>query len=152
MEIITNVIWIDPNVENEENSKYQKELKKIANIRLKCYKTVDEAINHLKTIKFQETKIIISGKLYIDFIEFFQKNILDMRIVPKIIIFTSDKEKFIKKNNRYKHIIDDKFYNYGGIKIIFDDIKKFVNENKELTVTKSLKITKTNDEIQFTFE
>ena len=64
MEIITNVIWIDPKIQNEENTEYKKELEKIGNIKLKCFVKVNDAINHLKTIKFQETKIIISGKVF----------------------------------------------------------------------------------------
>jgi len=153
MEIITNVIWIDPNIKNEENSEYKKKLEKIGNIKLKCFETVKEAINHLKKIKFQETKIIISGKVYIEFVELFQENILDMCVVPKIIIFTSNKEKFIEKNLGFKSIIDDLFYNYGGIKILFEDIKAFImNENKEVNSYKSLKSKRKGDEIPFTFE
>ena len=153
MEIITNVIWIDPNIKNEENSKYKIELEKIKNIKLKCFKQAKEAINHLKTIKFQETKIIISGKVFFEFVQLFQENILDMCVVPKIIIFTGNKEKFIEKSRGYKSTFDDLFYIYGGIKILFEDIKAFItNENKEVNSTKSLKSQKTNNEIQFTFE
>jgi len=153
MEIITNVIWIDPNIKNEENSEYKEKLEKIGNIKLKCFETVKEAINHLKKIKFQETKIIISGKVYIEFVELFQENILDMCVVSKIIIFTSNKEKFIEKNRGYKSIIDDSFYNYGGIKILFEDIKAFImNKNKEVNSKKSLKSKRKGDEIPFTFK
>ena len=154
MEIITNVIWIDPNIKNEENTKYKKELEKIGNIKLKSFVKVNDAINHLKTIKFQETKIIISGKVFFEFVQLFQENILDMRVVPKIIIFTSNKEKFIEKSRGYKSTFDDIFYINGGIKILFEDIKAFItNENKEVSSTKSLKSQKkNNNEIQFTFE
>jgi hypothetical protein len=133
MEIVTNVIWIDPNIKNEENSGYKTELEKIGNIRLKCFEKVEEAINQLKKIQFEETKIIISGKVFVDFVLLFQENILDMRVVPKIIIFTGNKEKFLEKNRGYKSIIDDLFYIYGGIKILFQDIKAFItSENKEV--------------------
>ena len=154
MEIITNVIWIDPKIQNEENTEYKKELEKIGNIKLKCFVKVNDAINHLKTIKFQETKIIISGKIFFEFVQLFQENILDMRVVPKIIIFTSNKEKFIEKSRGYKSTFDDIFYINGGIKILFEDIKAFItNENKEVNSTKSLKSQKkNNNEIQFTFE
>ena len=153
MEIVTNVIWIDPNIKNEENSGYKTELEKIGNIRLKCFEKVEEAINQLKKLQFEETKIIISGKVFIDFVLLFQENILDMRVVPKIIIFTGNKEKFLEKIRGYKSIIDDLFYIYGGIKILFQDIKAFItNENKVVNSTESLKSTKTNNETQFTFE
>ena len=134
---ITHVIWIDPNIDSEENEDYQEDLKK-TKCKLKCFKKEDEAIKYIKTIKFKETKIIISGKSYIEFILSFQKNILNMYIVPKIIIFTSNKEKVIQKKNEYKNIIDDSFYNYGGIKTIFDDIEEFIR-NK---IKKTIKINK----------
>ena len=104
--------------------------------KLKCFKTVEEAIIYLKTIK-----IIISGKLYIKFIQSFLQNILDMFIVPKIIIFTGDKERFIKNNDKYKSIIKDPFYNYGGIKVIFEDIQNFIKskKNKEVNSTNLIK-------------
>ena len=151
--IISNVIWIDPNIDSEENEEYQENLKK-AKCKLKCFKKVDEAIKYLKTIKFEETKVIISGKSYIEFALSFQKNILNMFIVPKIIIFTSNKEKVIQKKNEYKNMIDDLFYNYGGIKTIFNDIQDFIinEKNKEIKPTKKLKSTKTNNDTQFTFE
>ena len=77
-----------------------------------------------------------------------------MYIVPKIIIFTSNKEKVIQKKNEYKNMIDDSFYNYGGIKTIFNDIEEFIinEKNKEIKSKKLLKSTKTNNDIQFTFE
>ena len=151
--IIQNVIWIDPNVDNNENKDHQKDTEK-KKCKLKCSKKVEEAIIYLKTIKFEEVKIIISGKSYIKFIQSFLQNILVMYIVPKIIIFTSDKEKFIKNNDKYKSIIKDPFYNYGGIKIIFEDIQNFIKNKKikEINSTNLIKTKKSNDEIQFTFD
>ena len=151
--IIQNVIWIDPNVDNNENKDYQKDIQKMK-CKLKCFKKVEEAIIYLKTIKFEEVKIIISGKSYIKFIQSILQNILVMYIVPKIIIFTSDKEKFIKNNDKYKSIIKDPFYNYGGIKIIFEDIQNFIKNKKikEINSTNLIKTKKSNDEIQFTFD
>ena len=45
-----NVIWIDPNVDNNENKDYQKDIEKMK-CKLKCFKKVEEAIIYLKTIK-----------------------------------------------------------------------------------------------------
>ena len=50
-----------------------------------------------------------------------------MYIAPKIIIFTKNKEDFIKLNKGYNN---DKFYIYGGIVTKFDDIKNFL-KNKD---------------------
>ena len=69
---ITHVIWIDPNIDSEENEDYQEDLKK-TKCKLKCFKKEDEAIKYIKTIKFKETKIIINGKSYIDVFYHFKK-------------------------------------------------------------------------------
>ena len=98
MEVISNIIWVDSNVDNEENSKYQKELESIWYIKLKCFKNIKDSINYIKQIKFVETKIIISGRLYIEFIDTFIKNINNINVIPKIIIFTKNKDNII--NNK----------------------------------------------------
>ena len=54
---ITNVIWIDPNVDNEENTYYTQELKKIKNVKINCFKNVMDALAFIKQIKFSETNI-----------------------------------------------------------------------------------------------
>ena len=55
----SNVIWIDANIDNVENSKYISELKTIGSLRLRLFKNVDKAIQHMKFIDFNETKVII---------------------------------------------------------------------------------------------
>ena len=63
----TIVLWIDANIDNEENKEYIKELNLNGSIRLKLFKNVKSAIEQLKYIEFKETKIIISGSLYNEF-------------------------------------------------------------------------------------
>ena len=138
-------IWIDENVDNEENTKYAKELESMGLLNHKLCKEVDEAINHLKYIEFQETKVIISGRLYKEFVKKFKENIIDMCVAPKIIIFTKNKENFIEYNKDYQNNIN-LFYAYGGIATTFDEIKKFLKD--EIIPQKMKKI----DDIQLTFE
>ena len=64
----TIVLWIDANIDNEENKEYIKELNTNGSIRLKLFKNVESAIEQLKYIEFKETKIIISGSLYNEFV------------------------------------------------------------------------------------
>ncbi len=92
---ISNIIWIDTNIDNEENILYLKELEMIGNFKINCFKSVEKAIEIIKTINFDQTFIIICGKLYKDFIEKFKENLKDIYIVPKIIIFTINEEKLI---------------------------------------------------------
>jgi hypothetical protein len=122
MEDISYVIWIDPNIDNKINIQYQKELKAMSYLKLQCFNNIDDALIYIKTLKFIETKIIISGKLYIQFINLFIKNIKFINVIPKIIIFTSNKNLFIENNINHKNIINHSFYNFGGIKTTFDEI------------------------------
>jgi len=125
MAVLSNIIWISKNEDKiidflktfESSSFY------------KCYHfpSIEEAISKIKTFRFDETFIIVNGNLYIQFIEQFQNNLKDLYIVPKIIIFTDNKEEFINKNNEYKKIINHPFYNSGGIKSNFDEISNFIS-------------------------
>ena len=62
------VLWIDSNIENEENKVIINELKSIESLRLKLFKNIETAFEQLKYIEFKETKIIISEDLYSAFI------------------------------------------------------------------------------------
>ena len=66
-------IWIDENVDNEENTKYSKELESMGLLSFRLFKEIDKAINHMKFIEFQETKVIISGSLYNEFVKSLKK-------------------------------------------------------------------------------
>ena len=141
----SNVIWIDANIDNVENSKYISELKTIGSLRLRLFKNVDKAIQHMKFIDFNETKVIISGRLYSEFVQSFKENIIDMCVAPKIIIFTGSKEKFIEYNKNYQNA-SNIFYTFGGIATSFNEIKNFLQNDK------GIKKVNNPDEIQLTFE
>ena len=81
-----NIIWIDAKVENEENTSYLKSLEGIANTKISCYKNIDDAVVFIKRLKFSETNIIISGRLYADFIQRLKDILGDIFIIPKIIV------------------------------------------------------------------
>ncbi len=140
-----HTIWIDENIDNEENTKYSKKLESIGLLSLKLFKEIDKAINHMKNINFLETKVIVCDSLYSEFVNKFKENILDMFVAPKIIVFTKNKEKFIENNKEYQNNINS-FYKFGGIATTFDEIKKFLkNKNQPQKMKKS-------DDIQLTFE
>ena len=145
MVFISNIIWIDENIANEENKKYIKELQTIGSLRVRCFAKVEKAISHMKFIEFQDTKVIISDKLvYDEFINKFEENLLDMYVIPKIILFLKNKDKFNDIMNFQN--INNSFYNYGGIKTSFQEIKNYLlNKN-------SPKSTKKPSDVQLTFE
>ena len=121
----SNVIWLDANIDSQENFEYIKELRSIGSIRLRLSKSVDKSIKILKNIDFQETKIIISGRLYPEFIKSFRENILDICVAPKIIVFTRSKKKFLEYNKGYQDE-DNAFYSSGGIASSFEELKKLL--------------------------
>ena len=119
----SNVIWIDKNINrnNEENENYLKYLK-IKNFTIYKCENIKSGIDIINKIKFEDTYIIVSGSFYQDFILNFKNNLKDFYVIPKIIIFTWDKNLFLEKNAKIKNIIEDSFYNLGGIQTFFDEI------------------------------
>ena len=122
-----NVIWIDENVDNEENTGYLKDLNALG-YNVQCFKNVDEGFDLVKSIRFESTKIIISGRLYIKFVKKFIDNINEIYVIPKIIIFTLNKERFIKSNKANEDLINHPFFNCGGIKVIITDVISFLKD------------------------
>ena len=137
------VIWIDDDPNSKEKLNFAEKINSLGSYTLKKYINVDSAIEFMKGIEFEETKIIISDKLYFDFVKKFKENILNMRIAPKIIIFSKNKQIFVSNNRNY---LNNGFYNSGGVVDSFQEIDKFLDGKKELR-----KITNADD-VELTFE
>ena len=161
-----NVIWIDENLDNDEYKGYLKELVSLG-YNVQCFENVDEGFDLVKSIKFESTKIIISGKFYVKFIKKFVDNLNSIFVIPKIIIFTRNKERFVKFNKDNKDIINHPFFNFGGIRTVIGDVIKFLkdeieqnrakkstaNKNKNLKASKFLENRlKTKDNAKLTFD
>ena len=143
-----NILLIDSKAD-----KLLKYLKSKLILNVQVLENVDNAINYMKKIKFEETKVIIIDILFSEFITAFKENLLDMYFAPKIIILSNDKYKFIESNKNYQDK-NNEFYKYGGVVNNFEDIKDFIEKNdKQILeeVSVSEKINNTN-EIQLTFE
>ena len=150
------IIWIDKNINNIENQSYLTILKE-GNFKIDTYKDIESGLKEIKDKKnnFKDIYVILSGLFYQDFILKFKENLKNIFVVPKFIIFTSDKELFLEKNSNIKDFIENKFYNLGGIQTlvegVYDDFlinkswkKNFNTENKGLN-------TEIKEE-QYTFE
>ena len=120
-----NVIWIDGNIVEKEYVKYLKNIESNNSLKVQAFKNTDDALNYMKNLKFQETKVILSGRLYSKFIKDFKENLKEIFIVPKIIIFTSNKDNFIKYNEEYLNS-ENAFYTFGGIATTFREITLFL--------------------------
>ena len=126
MVAISNIIWVNSDAKNEEQQKFLKELEPIWYLKIKSFKNIKEAIDYIKIIEFVETKIIVNGELYIEFINHFINNLNELNVIPKIIIFTKQKDLFINYHKQYEKIINNPFYNFDGIKTTFEEIKQFL--------------------------
>ncbi len=132
------IIWIDKNVNNNENTDYINSITyqslniKVDIYNIKKFIDIDSSIKHLKTLKFIETIIIVSGSLYKDFVKTLKMNYEDIYVIPKIIIFTTEK----RKKSLIKDCQNCNFFCYGGIKTSFNEIKNFLDsQQKENSVT-----------------
>ena len=127
------IIWIDENVNNDENTGYINSITyQYLNIKVDIYNIkkfidIDSAIKYIKTIKFKETFIIVSGNLYKDFVKTLKKNYTDIYVIPKIIIFTTEK----RKQSLIKDCQNCNFFCYGGIKTSFNEIQNFLRSQQE---------------------
>ena len=55
-------------VYNRENLDYVKELEKLGYEKIRLFQKVNEAFDYMKSILFEETKIIVGEKLYNEFV------------------------------------------------------------------------------------
>ena len=143
------IIWIDREIYNEENQGYVKDLEQLGYKKLRLFEKIGEALDYMKSIQFEETKIIVSGRLFNEFINIFKANILDICFMPKIIVFTGNKKRFLSYNQDYEKI-ENKFYTYGGIATIIDEIKDFLNKennniNKNLLIDSQMNQNDSNN-------
>ena len=151
------IIWIDREVYNEENQDYVKEIEKLEYKKLRLFDNVNEAMDYMKSIQFEETKIIVSGALFSEFINVFKENIRDMYFAPKIIVFTANKKKFLEYNHDYEKN-ENIFYTFGGIATKIDEIKEFLKKENNNIINDTndssffVNETENNSGKQFEFE
>ena len=124
----TLIIWIDKNVNNNENISYQKTIEKEDEIKLKCFEEINQGIECIKEIKFQKTIIIISGSFYKEFFNLFERCVDDINIIPKIIIFTGNLNNFNSYNFDKTHF-NHPFYNIGGVVDDIDTLMEFIKKS-----------------------
>jgi len=138
------IIWIDENVNNEENIINLTKLRK-GNFKIETYEDIESGLNILlnKDKYFKNIYLILGESFYIDFILKFKNNLMNIFVVPKIVILIKNEKLFKEKNSNIKDIFDNKFYNLGGIQTIFNKAvrdlisekiwkKKYEIENKTI--------------------
>jgi surface protein len=119
------ILWIMPTADNEENSEYQQILKKI-NFKVFKFTNIDECIEKLKKIKFEKTFVIVSGSYSKEFFIKLEGVVNELKVIPKNIIFTSNKRYIEIKQN----IINFDKYDLFDINLVFDVFNPILEELK----------------------
>jgi len=151
------IICINKNVNNEENKSYFTYLTK-RKFTIQAYNNIELGLNEIlynKENYFKEIYVILSGSFYQDFILKFKERLQNIFVVPKIVIFTKNKESFLEKNDNIKDIIENKFYNLGGIQVLFKGIYEDFLINKKWKKKYEIKNKSLNNDLegeQYTFE
>ena len=130
------IIWLDPNINNNENRQFQEMIKKELKEGdyLKTFNNVEEAINLLKTISFKKTYVISSGSFCEQFFKELNEIIKEINIIPEIMIFTSEKRKKDIINNPAKYPLFNINFVYTYFESIFDRLKTPYEKNYDPNV------------------
>ena len=147
------ILWIVEDLYNIENLNYQNQLEsEFPGFKFYCYNLVENIIKNIKQIEFENTYVIINGRIYKNFMLDFYTNMKDIYTIPKFVIFSPNTSLIIKDNsiNYFKN--SDYFY-YSKIQILFDDVINFIKKDNILyereisNYNNSLEILKQVDEI-----
>ena len=130
--MIKDIIWFDEDVNSPENTDYLKKIKsEFPNFNISTIKKDKELFDKIKNLRFKAYIIIMNGRKFQIFIEFFLKN---KKSIPISAIFTSDKALKENYNANYKKYLEDQFYNPLGISVnitdLLNSIKQFLNQLK----------------------
>ena len=132
--ITKKVIWLDENINNEENQLLFNKLQKIF-INSKGFQLLDEGFEtfYKKNTKgFKIIFVIVSGKLFGKYVQKIKENINKIINIPYTYIFTSnnfkqilldqliDKEHILSYDT--KIAVNNGFYNPGGVYDSFDEL------------------------------
>ena len=126
------LFWIDANSNNKENNIYKLYLKEnYDKYIVTAFESVEQSIEKILELSFEELFVIVSGRFYKDFINQIMNNLPKIKVVPKIIIFTGDKNNFLEYHNdlHMKNILNSSFYNLGGIQTDFINVFGFLSDD-----------------------
>ena len=129
-DFVPELIWIDHNIDNDENNFYKKILKDI--ILFKSFKTIEDGIKEIKKIKFKQVMLILTNRMFLDFIPIFEKQKTEICCSLNIIIFTQQTkiaqiEKICDGNEK---ISSGYLFNKINIFDDFEKIKEFIKKTK----------------------
>ena len=137
LDITPAIFWIDKEIKNKENPKNKKIIETFFQKPVNAFDNLNDAFLLIKKNKFTFIYILISGKLYQNYLDMLQKEINKIYCIPITIIFTSDyfKKTLLQKQKNTTDIliskntfnsINDNFYNLGGVCDNLNDVIIFI--------------------------
>ena len=119
-----NIIWMDPEIKNSENSTYQKKMKNFKDSKLFAFDNVYDGLKIILAIEFQKTYIIVNSTLSKKLLIFLENNIDKLKIIPELIIFTRNKYNIIfEEFKKLKYTFFDSNFVYDSFKQLIDKIE-----------------------------
>ena len=135
------LIWIDPDIQGSEYDSYVNQIKGTGKYEVSTYLTIEKAFPKIKEIKFNDTTIIISGKIYKEFFKQLQHSLKDIYVIPQIIIFCEYKDiNKIKKEEEPYPLFEKNFIFY-----------KFEDVMKQLSIDNLLEYFSRNEKFIFEY-
>ena len=145
------LIWIDYNINNQENSIYQGMLKSI--LPFKGVNNLIDGINEIKKIKFKKVILMLSKSMFIDFIPKFQEEKNKICCCLNVIVFTQQTKKaeIEKICNDNEKISSGYLFDKTNIFYNIEQITKFIKKTREkhIKFTDHFEIIDNNNKIYF---
>ena len=114
--ILCEVLWIHSNRYKSSNNIFKSVLTK-RNLEFKEASDPTSGIEELKKIQYKCVYVIVSGRMFQEFIQKFQENLSEISCIPIITMWTMH----IETCQQYKYA-NHPFYNPGGIHIEYEGI------------------------------
>ena len=132
-----NLIWISKNIKDKKYNDYIREIDALQKFQCFTTESINEGIKKIINIKFEECVIIIDSDIFQDFNEKFKKEINQLYIIPKIIVFNYINNEgfkdYISNNKDNLYFTNEKLIleNFESIKkeLIINDVLKYFSNN-----------------------
>ena len=127
--LFPHFIWIDYNINSEENSFYKMKLKNKNFSLIECH-TIEQGLTEIKKIKFEKVILMLSKRMFNDFINSFEKEKNEICCSLNIIVFTKREKKNLIEEicNNSKKISSGYLFNKTNIFYDFHQIEEFLNK------------------------
>lgn len=125
------IIWIDYSIDNEKNRAYKTELQNLGTF--KGFNSIQNGINEILKIKFKRLILILSKRMFNDFIILFDKEKNKIFCCLNILVFTVKSKKSLVEEirNNNKEISSGYLFNKTNIFDNINDIINFIKTEKE---------------------